>query len=99
MSETKKKPVVEEAEETSAQQEKKPVKKAATKEKEGILTRGKNWMKRNKKALIAGAAGLAAGVGGTIAVGEVGKRRATKRAVERNAYIPQGDVSPLDPNV
>lgn len=95
-------------EEPAAEPVKKPVAKAKTKEettvkkKDGLFTRTKNWCKRNKSALIAGGVGLAAGVGGTIGVGEVAKRRAEKRGRQNrnSAYIQEDySASPLDPNV
>ena len=96
---TNKKPVeTEEVEVTETEQKtggkKKPAKPA--KEKEGLFTRGKNWCKRNKSALIAGAVGVGTGVAGTIAVSELGKRSAERRAVRTN--VQQTEVSPLDPN-
>ena len=98
---TGKKPVAE----AEVTEEKKPVKtkqeggKPVKEKKEGLFTRGKNWCKRNKKALLAGAAGVATGVAGTIGVAEIGKRQAERKA-RRNAYVPQEqEYSPLDPNV
>lgn len=83
------------AEETPKPEKKKPAKK----EKEGLFARGKAWCKRNKNALIAGGAGVATGVAGTIAVSEFGKRRAEKNARRNACLSDQSDYSPLDPNV
>ena len=74
--------------------------KPVVKKKKGLIAKTKSWCKNNKKALLAGAAGLVAGVGGTIGVAEVGKRQAERKA-RRNACIQQEapEYSPLDPNV
>lgn len=59
----------------------------------------KGWFKDNKKALIAGGVGVATGVAGTIGVSEIGKRAAERKARQnRQAYIPEEQHSPLDPN-
>lgn len=85
---------------------KKPVAKATVKEEKKVKekaklgSRIKGWIKDNKKALIAGGAGVAAGVAGTIGVSEIGKRASERKARQnRTAYIPeQQEHSPLDPN-
>lgn len=79
---------------TTKKGEKKPMKE----KKDGIFTRAKGWCKRNKNALLAGAAGVGVGVAGTIGVSEFGKRQAEKKA-RRNACVPQEDFNPLDPNL
>lgn len=89
------------------EQAKKPVAKAQVKEggknvkeKENLWTKTKNAVKRNKKAIVAGAIGVVTGVAGTVGVSEIGKRASERKANKnRQAYIPaEQDHSPLDPN-
>ena len=73
----------------------------AKKEKEGFGSKAKAWVKRNKGAIIAGVAGVGAGVAGTIGVSELGKRAAERKArkTRETVYVPTtDDHSPLDPN-
>lgn len=92
---------------TEEKTNKKPVAKAnpktEEKEKVGVFKRIGNWIKTNKKALIAGGGGILVGAGTTLGVGYALNKRAERK--QRDAYIPQEQQSTyvendsLDPNI
>ena len=101
MSETKKTTQEVEVETT----EKKPAVKKVTKsekteKKEGVLKRIGNWCGRHKEAIITGTVAFIGGAFSTVGAGMVmNKRREKKANQSQPAYIPEPEVSPLDPNI
>ena len=59
-----------------------------------------NPIRRNKKVILAGLGGVAAGAAGTVAYGYFAGKAAEKRQSREQVYIqPTEEVNPLDPNV
>ena len=102
MSETNKKTTQEVEVEAT---EKKPAVKKVTKsekteKKEGLLKRFGNGCKRHKEAIITGVVAFIGGAFSTVGAGIVmNKRREKKQQQSQPVYIPEPEVSPLDPNI
>jgi len=95
--------VTEMKEKIEAKEEETEVKaKVKTKEKPGFFKRIVNWGKRNGKYIGAVAAGVAAGVGGTLGVEKLGeiayeKKHRNDQAIPMTTY--ENDDEVLSPNV
>ena len=100
MSETKKTQEVEVETTEKKPAVKKVTKSEKTEKKEGVLKRIGNWCGRHKEAIITGTVAFIGGAASTVGAGMVmNKRREKKMQQSQPTYIPEPDVSPLDPNI
>lgn len=90
---------------TEKEKEKEPTMKEEEKKetgkkekKESIFKRAGKWCRKHKEALITGGVAFGAGFGSAIGSGIIMKKRAERKSRERNAYIAEEEVNPLDPN-
>lgn len=67
-------------------------------EKVGFVKKVKNFIKRNKKPILAGVTGFFAGAATTVGTSMVMGHRAAKKETEISENYDFTNVSPLDPN-
>lgn len=77
---------------------KQETKKAEKTEKVGIFKKVKNFVKRNKKPILAGVTGFFAGAATTVGTSMFMGHRAAKKETEISENYDFTNVSPLDPN-